>query len=178
MRLKKKIVTAVAVVLGIVLVSGVSIYAATNYGTSSDPLVTMSYVNTVKTDIINQAKSYSDLVKQELESGFDQQVESYSADMEALLASSGTSSADVFTVITLSKGQTLLCTAGSEVIHRSGTASVSAGSSFVDSTGGSNAEGGTSVTVNHLYIAVSDNCGVKAGSESVTLLVRGGYSIA
>ena len=67
-----------------------------------------------------------------------------------------------FSVVTLSKGQVLTGDIGCEVMLRVGSATLS---------------GGGALAANHLYMMTVENRGVKAGADTVKLLVRGTYTI-
>lgn len=154
----KKLVTLLSVVLALVLIAGVSAYAAgSGYGTSSDPLVTLSYIEKTLTPSIMEK--------------FNQELNAAIAGMEK----PGTDESDNFVSVSLLNGQKLTGGVGCEIIPRSGT--VTASGRLVDTTGGVAAESGASLSANHLYLGTSQGCGVTAGS-SVLLLVRGSYTIS
>jgi hypothetical protein len=144
-----------------VIGAGIGAYAATNYGTQSDPLVTVSYL----TDTLEPS------IKRDFEGQLNAALEQLERSFEAELAgATGT-----FTVVTLSSGQTLSGSEGCEILYRSGSASASG--SLVDVSSGGTVASGGALTANHLYMASSSGAGVKA-SSSVTLLVRGTYTIS
>ena len=84
-----------------------------------------------------------------------------------------------FSVVTLSKGQVLTGDIGCEVMLRVGSATCVAASTpgLVDETSGSTLSGGGALAANHLYMMTVENRGVKAGADTVKLLVRGTYTI-
>ena len=158
MSTKKKAIIAVSVLLAVLLVAGITAVAVTNYGTQNDPLVTLSYLNgTAKTEIMAEVDKAIEEAKSEL----------------------GASSSE-FTVVTLSNGQKLTCSAGTEIMLRVGSA-VSAGSSsptLVDSTTGeavSNA--GTALVKNHMYLVTIKDNGIKATAATTKVLVCGSYTV-
>lgn len=167
---KSKCILAVSVLLLVVLVAGISVAVATSsLGSKDDPLVTMSYLNqTVKNDILNQLDSAIDSASSSLSTKLDGKI----AGME--------DGANTFTAVTLSDGQVLRCDAGTEILLRAGSA-VSAGDTsprLIDETDGAAiTASGAALSVNHLYMASSSGNGVKAAGGSVTLLVRGSYTI-
>lgn len=155
----KKLVTVLSIVLALVLIAGVSAYAAGNgFGTSSDPLVTLSYIEK------NLTPSIMEKFNQELDNA-----------IKNLGGNSGSSASDSFVAVNLINGQKLTGGTGCEIIPRSGT--VTALGRLVDSTSGSTAESGATLSANHLYLGTAQSCGVMAGS-SVLLLVRGSYTIS
>ena len=68
---------------------------------------------------------------------------------------------------------------GCEVMLRVGSATCVAASTpgLVDETSGSTLSGGGALAANHLYMMTVENRGVKAGADTVKLLVRGTYTI-
>ena len=91
----------------------------------------------------------------------------------------GTGISSVFSVVTLSAGQSLQGSVGCELLLRSGSATCVASSApgLIDSTGGTTLPGGSAVEPNHLYLVTADGRGIRASTD-VTVLVRGGYTIA
>ncbi len=164
----------------------VGVTAAGTAGSQSDPLVTVSYLNeTFMTQLLNKVDEKLAARDKELSDKLSAQV---AADTKRLREQYGggttedTSSdtADTFTVVTLTEGQTLTGGIGCEVLLRVGTASCVAASApgLVDETAGSTLGNGAALTVNHLYMMTVADRGVKATTTTVKLLVRGGYSIA
>ncbi len=155
----KRLITILSIVLAVVLVAGVSAYAATNFGTSSDPLITLSYLEQTLTPEL---------------------MEQFGDELEAALdAYSGSSQTDTYKVVTLSSGQTLIGNVGCEIMLRTGSATVSAAASpgLIDATDAASLENGASLTANHLYMVTADGNGVVATASSVQLIVRGAYTI-
>lgn len=156
----KKIVTFLAAFLILAVGIGVGAYAASNFGTQADPLVAKSYLD----------QTVTPKLQAQFQSKLDEQVQL----MEQQIASSTTGLN--FTSVSLSSGQTLKGVVGCEIILRSGTVSCSGSSGLSDVTDGKLIAVGSALTANHLCMVGLDGDGVKA-SSSVTLLVRGGYSI-
>lgn len=158
---KKKIITVLAAVVILAVGVGVGAYAASNFGTQADPLVAKSYLD----------QTVTPKLQAEFQSKLDEQVQL----MEQQIASSSTGLN--FTAVTLTNGQTLKGSAGCEIILRSGTAAASGSSGLSDVTDGKLITSGASLTANHLCMVATQGDGVKANA-SVTLLVRGAYSIS
>ncbi len=150
----KKWQIVVLVIAVAVLAAGIGAYAATNYGTQSDPLVAMSYLE--------------DVLGPKMEDELGKQIDEAA---DALQAQYGAASS-AFSVVTLSSGETLKCGEGCEIVLRSGSAS--AAGALVDVTSGNELASGGSLTANHLY--VGSGSGVTASGNS-TLLVRGSYTV-
>lgn len=146
----KKWQIVVLVIAVALLAGGVGAYAATNFGTQSDPLVAMSYLQ--------------DVLQPQIEDSVDAKIS------EATKGLGGSGSAS-FTAVDLGAGQTVTLTSGAEVVLRSGSCTVSG--SLADVTGG--ADAGAELVRNHLCLA-SAATSLTASADS-TLLIRGGYSI-
>ncbi|NLZ54615.1 MAG: hypothetical protein GX892_16045 [Thermoanaerobacteraceae bacterium] len=118
-------------------------------GSESDPIVTKSYVDKV----LYNLKQYID-------------------------AKSGGSIS--FEIVYLEQGQQLIGDKGTELILRSGIASVvdSGSGGLADVTEGKDITNGENISQNHLLIVPrEDGRGVKAETNNVVLLVKGGYTV-
>lgn len=152
--MKKK--TIIAVICAVVLLTaGLGVYAATNYGSKDDPLVAKSYIDEV--------------LLPELEEMMDAQLDSAISQINEKDSTDG-----VFKSVTLAQGQKLVCTAGTELLPRSG--SMKALGSLVNTTAGAPLSDGNSLTANNLYIVSTSGSGITA-TDSVTVLVNGSYSV-
>ena len=143
-------------------------YAA-SVGGANDPLVTLSYLT----------NTYS----KQVQAMVDQTVDDRQAEMEQALAKvlgqGGSDSGNVFTVVTLSKGQALVGDVGCEVMLRVGTATCGTTDSvgLIDTTSGANLGNGKALETNHLYMVTISTRSVTATSNTVKVLVRGPYTI-
>ena len=146
-------------------------YAA-NAGGANDPLVTLSYLNTT--------------FSKQVQGMVDQTVDQRRAEMEDALAKvleqggTGTAGGNVFSVVTLSQGQTLVGDVGCEVMLRVGSALCSAPDAvgLIDTTSGSVLGNGQALAANHLYMVTVSTRSVTAAAPTVKLLVRGPYAIS
>lgn len=138
--------------LVVLLLAGVTAYAATNYGSKDDPLITKSYLDEV--------------LKPQLESELQTKLDAAASDM--LHSAPGE-----FAKVDLSAGQSLKCAAGCQLLPVSGYVSALGG--FADTTAGAALTAGSLLTPNHLFLATEDG-GVSA-SGAATVLVSGAYSI-
>lgn len=143
-------------------------YAA-NAGGANDPLVTLSYLNNT--------------FSQKVQTMVNDTVDARKAEMEQALAKvlgqGGNGSGNVFTVVTLSKGQTLVGDVGCEVMLRIGTAVCGTSDSvgLIDTTSGSNLGSGGALAANHLYMVTISTRSVTATSNTVKVLARGPYTV-
>lgn len=149
-------------------------YAA-NAGGQTDPLVTLSYLNN------NYTRQVRDMV--------DQTVAQRKAEMEQslkgiLAGNGGTIGAPsggnaVFTVVTLSQGQSLVGDVGCEVMLRVGSAVCGSEDSvgLIDTTSGGVLGNGQALAANHLYMVTISTRRVTAATGTVKVLARGPYTI-
>ncbi|MDY4105327.1 MAG: hypothetical protein SOY37_07100 [Oscillospiraceae bacterium] len=158
MKFRKHLGMILTVAVTALVFTCVGAYAASNYGSQSDPLVTVSYLT--KT------------LQPTMESEFDNTVTSAMTELEKQFESELTGE---FAVVSVASGKTLKCNTGCEVLFRSGTAKA-VGSGLLDTTDGAAVTEGKAMTANHLYMASADGSGFTA-SSAVTVLVRGTYTI-
>jgi len=203
---KKKWLAAVTgVVLTLCVFVGVLAIAA-EYGGQDDPLVSLSYINSVFApelqkqidgSINGKINSFLKQTEDKL-SAYSNEVDktvaefvsentSFVAQPDALdsIATAvagrvqGQSGATAsFVLVKLTEGQTLICSIGTEVLLRLGSAScVSTGTpGLIDTTDAKNLANGLALSKNHLYLCTVEGRGVYAASNA-TVLVRGKYSI-
>ena len=148
-------------------------------GDKKDPLVTLSYLeDTVIPELLDALSDETKSASKQLKSDLADQIEEYEKEMESLV--SGTSvGSETYTLVTLSSGQTMALEVGCEVMLRVGSVTVNAATSpaLIDvTTGGTNA-GGASLEKNHLYMATIPDRTLTPTTETVKLLVRGGYTV-
>jgi hypothetical protein len=170
--MKRKSWTARVLFLLVTAVVSVTTFsAAAEPGSSDDPLVTLSYLN----------DTYLSAVLTKVDAKIAQRNAALSAQLgqQTGAAASGSGTSAVFSVVTLSSGQTLTGEIGCEVMLRVGTATCVAPSTpgLVDETAGSTLAGGKALTQNHLYMMTVEGRGVKATAATTKLLVRGGYTV-
>lgn len=154
----KKTIRTVIIIVVVVLLWGISVYAASTYGTQSDPLVTLSYL--------------TDKLTPDLMTTVNSNISSAVSGVESAVSSGGMTTN--YELVSVPNGKTLTGNTGCEVLLRSGTMNAST-DGFVDSTGGDNLANGAALTQNHLYMMTGANS-VTATSEA-TVLVRGSYTI-
>lgn len=160
---KKTVITILSAVLILALGVGVGVYAASNFGTQSDPLVAKSYLD--------------DVLTPKLQAQFESQLSTKSQELEQRIESVKSTVTGNYGVVTLKAGATLTGDAGCEIILRSGSASANAASGLSDVTSGSSVSNAAAIEKNHLCMVGTNGEGVKAGSTGATLLVRGTYKL-
>ncbi|NLT12761.1 MAG: hypothetical protein GXY05_00305 [Clostridiales bacterium] len=178
---KKKLLITLGVIVAVAFISGVSILAATNFGTTNDPLVTLSYLTQkLKPQIMAEVSTEVGAAQAALQPSLDAKVNEFKANIDAKLGTSPGTTAEsaAFTLVTLSKNQTLTCAVGTELLLRIGTATA-AGSApaLVDSTTGSTLSSGGALAANHMYMVTIQGNGLKATATTVRVLVRGTYTV-
>ena len=146
------------------LVVGSSVYAAKgDAGSSNDPLVTKSYVDSKVTQLqktVEVQASMIDLLTQEINN----------------MGKEGSSS---YEVVTVPAGQSIVGKQGTEIIVRSGNGQVLAsdGGGLQDMTEGTDLLGGSEIPKYHLVIIPrEDGRGIYA-TKDLIVMVRGGYNI-
>ena len=176
--MKKKIIIGACILLAITLISGAAFLALATPGTASDPFITLSFL----TDIF-RPQMLADVARaeQELVESFDERIAELEAQLEAALSSSGAalpSESDVFTVVTLTRGQTLSCPVGTEIMLRIGTATGTGSEpALVNYTKGETLSPGAALTANHMYLVTIEGNGLRATADLVRVLVRGSFTI-
>lgn len=135
-------------------------------GSATDPLVTLSYLN--------------DVFLGQIMTKVDQKITARNSQLLQQSGGAGGMSGVEFAVVTLSKGQVLTGDIGCEVMLRVGTASCVSPSNpgLIDETTAASLNNGGALAANHLYMMTIEGRGVKAGSDTTKLLVRGSYTIA
>ena len=176
----KKRNNAFARLVGLLLVSAtvltLTVAATGGAGTSSDPLVTLSYLNEkFLPQILSEVDKKTASREQTLSNKLTEQVKS---ETQAFEQNSGGTAAS-FTVVTLNQGQILYMGVGCEAMLRTGSGVCVAASTpgLIDETSGAALAGGLALQQNHLYMATVDSRGVQASANSTKLLVRGNYSV-
>lgn len=149
--------------LAVIFTVGSFAAADNKYTTENDPLVSLSYVQDLKKEIVNDLYKKVDSNK-----------------LSDYLKSSE------FEYVRLKKGQQLAASGSCEIILRSGTgtvrildsANVANNIGFSDLTAGSEVVNGNSVKTNHLLLAsAGDGRLIKVTSSTAHFMVRGDYTI-
>lgn len=159
---------------------------AADQGTAADPLVSLSYLTSVfKPSVLSDVDAKVAAQEARIKTDFSALLAAHKQEVEQLVSglSGGVSitgqSTATYAVATLSSGQVITGTVGTEFMLRVGTAVCSASSApgLINVTTGGSINNGAALTTNHLYMATIDPRGVKATSGTVKLLVRGTYTI-
>ena len=168
----KRIVFSLAILGGILCTCAF----AANPGSSSDPLISLSYfedkIEELKTSLLEQLTDTFSTKFTELEKNVDEELKKVSEN--------GVSDPVEFKVITLSENETILCEAGTEIIVRSGKSTVitseNSSGGISDITSGKDLANGEEIVNNHLLIVPkSDGRGIKA-TITGAVMVKGNYT--
>lgn len=183
------------IIAAMVVAAAMGIFAiAADYGTQSDPLVSLSYITDVFTpDLLNKAeKTANDTAKQvnsnitSYESRVDKKVNEFIDRNTANVTDSmidqiagkvqipTSKQTAPFTTLNLTAGKTVVLTKGCEVVVRGAGVACKTGALIDASTGGLVSANGA-ITANHLYIAAETGATISVKSN-VTVLVKGQYS--
>ncbi len=157
-KMRRKIMIIVTTVVVLALGAVVIIAATAEPGSSSDPVVTKSYVDQAIANALNGSGSTG--------------------------ASGGTSayasaSSSAFEVVSVPSGKKVIAKSAAEIVLRSGTALAigNASNGISDMTDGADLSTNTSIKKNHLIlIPRADGRGIKATSDCY-VMIRGDYSI-
>lgn len=151
----KSVVTAVVLGIGVLVTAVVA-----EPGSGADPLISKSYIENI---LIPQIEDMIDARMAE---------NGNTEDGDAVKGS-------VFGVVEVKKGKEVICSAGTELILRMGSASVIATEKggLADTTSGYDLADGMHMPANHLLIVpVADGRGVKAETD-IILMIKGDYSV-
>ena len=180
--MKRKLLSAVVLIAAITLISGASILFTNATANPQDDLfVSVGYLRQTFTPrVIAELREEITRAEQTLSQRFDAQL----AALEARLVESAgggvqpQSPADTFRVITLSRGQRLTASVGTEIMLRIGTATgFGSAPALVDQTNGVTLAAGSSLVTNHMYLVTIEGNGIEGTADLVRVLVRGEFTV-
>lgn len=200
--MKKWSIWLTCVLVAVMMIAGLGVIAA-EYGSQSDPLVTLSYIEKVllpnaqkdvdKT-VSNAMEEFEDALSDSdktIQSYIDKKLRSFASGdvdeelIDAIAASvleqaggSVTAGEVSWSVIQLPAGSTVVCEVGVQAILRVGQATcVAAGTpGLIDLSNGETLENGGALAANHLYTASIQGRGIYT-AQGCTLLIAGSYTI-
>lgn len=171
---------ALPALLSLTLLLGTGAAVASG-GDKKDPLVTLSYLeDTVIPEILSKLTTSTKSVNKDLKADLAAQIDVYESDMKQLLKSGTAEGSDTYVLVTLSAGQTMALDVGCEMMLRVGSITVNAATApaLIDITTGGTINAGASLVKNHLYMSTIPDRTLTPTTDTVKLLVRGGYTIA
>ena len=177
--MKRKIIICILVLAVVTAISGASFLAFASPGTQGDPFVTLAYLtNVFRPQVMNDVKS----AEQELIEKLDDRIATLESQLQSNQGGSATtaspSNADRFQVVTLSRGQSLICSVGTEIMLRVGSANgTGSAPALVNYTTGETLSSGSALTTNHMYLVTIEGNGLSATADTVRVLVRGSHSV-
>lgn len=172
---RKHLILKLAIV-ALVIVVGAGLFASAAPGDSSDPLVSLSYIN--ETVIPSLTAKFEGLVgdaKDELSASFDNTLEEFKSSLNAETVTNALDdigSRSEYKTVELSDGQAVVLEPGCEVLFVSGEGLCIG--TLSDTTSGTALENGR-LEANHLYLSTGD-ASVSADGEA-ELLIKGNYDI-
>ena len=200
--MKKWSIWLTCVLVAVMMIAGLGVIAA-EYGSQSDPLVTLSYIEKVllpnaqkdvdKT-VSNAMEEFEDALTDSdktIQSYIDKKLRSFASGdvdeelIDAIAASvleqaggSVTAGEVSWSVIQVPAGSTVVCEVGVQAILRVGQATcVAAGTpGLIDLSNGETLENGGALATNHLYTASIQGRGIYT-AQGCTLLIAGSYTI-
>ena len=176
--MKRRLIIGTLVIAAIMLVYGAGMMASASPGTQTDPFITVSYLtNIFKPQVMTDVEK----TEKELVEKFEARIAALEQQLQSGQGGSSPTSpdaADKFNVVTLSRGQSLSCSVGTELILRIGTANgVGTAPSLVNTTSGTTLSSGTALTANNAYLVTIEGNGITATADTVRVMVRGTYRI-
>ena len=200
--MKKWSIWLTCVLVAVMMIAGLGVIAA-EYGSQSDPLVTLSYIEKVllpnaqkdvdKT-VSNAMEEFEDALSDSdktIQSYIDKKLRSFASGdvdeelIDAIAASvleqaggSVTAGEVSWSVIQVPAGRTVVCEVGVQAILRVGQATcVAVGTpGLIDLSNGETLENGGALAANHLYTASIQGRGIYT-AQGCTLLIAGSYTI-
>jgi len=176
--MKRKIVIGILVVATITLIYGAGVIAAASPGSQTDPFISLSYL----TDVFRpQVAAEIKKAEEDLTAKFEARIAALELELQSGQGGSSTTSdtTDRFHVVTLSRGQSLTCSVGAEIILRIGTANgFGSAPALVNTTTGTTLADGSALAVNNAYIVTIEGNGIRATADTVRVMVRGSYRIS
>ncbi|MDP4109037.1 MAG: hypothetical protein Q8878_03300 [Bacillota bacterium] len=203
----KKIKVVLSILLLSTLLAAGFFALAAEYGSQEDPLVTLSYItDVVSPGVLKEVDAKIAEKLNGFNAQLSDKIKEYSAEMDEKLASgqssagasdelvnaiaekvlkklqengAGTVSAADWKLVDFAGGKTMKMSVGTEVLLRIGSAKVvSSGTpGLINLTSASEANNGSDILKNNLYIVTIDGRGLKAAANC-KILVRGAYTIS
>ena len=194
---KKWTIWLTCALVAVLMVAGLGVIAA-EYGSQSDPLVTLSYIEQVllpqaKKDVDQQVEDsmedFEDLLNaknKDIQKYIDKKLRSFASgdvdealveEIAALILAEGEPSSvsnAPWAVITVPAGATVVCEPGVQAVLRSGQASSTA--VLVDLSNGEDLTAGKALALNHMYVTDASGEGFFT-AQGCTVLISGGYTV-
>ncbi len=171
---KRHLVLKLALV-ALIIVLGAGLVASAAAGDSSDPLISLSYINeTVIPALTSRLESLVGSAKSELSSSFDNTLEQFRQSLNTEYASNAidSDSSSDYKTVDLSDGQSVSLESGCEILFVSGSG-VCVGS-LTDTTSGSVVDN-SQMEENHLYLCTGAASIVADGQAQ--LLIKGSFTV-
>lgn len=172
---RKHLILKLALV-ALIIVVGAGLFASAAPGDSSDPLVSLSYINeTVIPSLTARFEGMVGEAKSELSNSFDNTIEEFKESLSAETVSNALDdigNRSEYKTVELSDGQAVVLEPGCEILFVSGEGLCIGNLS--DTTAGSSLENGR-LEANHLYLSTGE-ASISSDGEA-ELLIKGSYTI-
>lgn len=145
-------------------------------GGADDPLVSLSYLNDQLTpSFLRQVDEKLAARESQISENLQEQIDDAIANFEG----GGTTVGSTYQVVTLDSGKTLRGKVGTEILLRRGTGICVSSTlpGLINMTEGGTLTNGNALKANNLYLITDDGRGVYAQNSTLTLLVKGYYTI-
>lgn len=163
------------VIIALIIAAGVYVVAYATAGDSSDPLISLSYIeNIFKPQVMDKVESLVDTAKDDLQGSIDSTLSQFKSSLgnSTVANAMSTLTGNGYESVILEDGCSIHLGAGCEVLAVSGQGTISG--SITDTTAGSALDGG-SISENHLYLC-TEAADILASGQ-VQLLVKGDYEL-
>ena len=159
-----------ALALALTALIGAAAYAA-GAGTSTDPLVTVSYLeNTFTPSITSSVNSQISSARSSLDDSLAARVRAFESNLSSAQTPAAAAETE-YVSHTLSSGQTLDVTPGTEILFLSGKATAAA--ALTDTTAGTSVSSGGALSAYHLYLATGTGTITAAGEAAMLVKIPG-----
>lgn len=177
--MRKNIYIGLALFASIIMISGVTYLAVATPGSQADPFISLSYLTDVfRPQVMSELEDAEQRVIQDINARITL-LERQMQGTQAGTTPVSPGNAATFSVVTLSRDQTLTASVGTEIMLRIGTATGrGTAPALVNYTTGTALSAGSALTENHMYLVTIEGNGITATADVVRVLVRGSFTIA
>ena len=175
MKIKTRIIIMLAIIVAALFAFGVVAAATGGYGSSSDPLITLSYITDIFMPEVDTA----------INDTIEAKTQEMTAELDAVIAELETkyneasiaSAASTYTVISMADGEKLVGVKGCEIMLRIGSAFCNAPASpgLIDTSTTDILENGGYLEMIDMYMFTFVGRGIEADGD-IMIIVRGDYT--
>lgn len=163
----------IKIIFAVGLLTVTTLHAAdSGAGTSSDPIVTKSYVDKKIAEVSTGGNTSSNITEQ---------LKAQQQLIDTLIAEIGTlkQESNTYRVVSVPQGKSILGKQGSEMIIRAGEAQIISAEAggLQDMTAGADVNAGSTAPRYHLLIIPREDGRGLLATKTLTVMVRGGYTV-